>query len=66
MATYAVNIDFDEASKAWKSNKKSLGNGMYKYVCARRHNNNACISKCLAGEIYCKTHQQMFLAGKLS
>ena len=29
--TYEVNIDFDGASKAWKSNKISLGNGVYRY-----------------------------------
>ena len=30
--TYDVNIDFDEASDAWRANKKSVGNGMFKYV----------------------------------
>lgn len=30
--TYDVNIDFDEASDAWRSNKKSIGNGMFKYI----------------------------------
>jgi len=30
---YEVNIDFDGASAAWKSNKKSIGNGEYKYIC---------------------------------
>ena len=25
---YEVNIDFDKASNAWKSNKKSIGNGI--------------------------------------
>lgn len=30
---YEVNIDFDEASNAWKANKKSIGNGQYKYIC---------------------------------
>jgi hypothetical protein len=29
-----VNIDFDEASKAWRENKRSSGNGCYKYVCS--------------------------------
>ena len=28
-----VNIDFDGASEAWKNNKKSIGNGSYKYKC---------------------------------
>lgn len=32
-ALYEVNIDFDGASEAWKANKKSVGNGCYKYVC---------------------------------
>jgi hypothetical protein len=32
-ALYEVNIDFDDASEAWKANKKSTGNGCYKYVC---------------------------------
>jgi len=66
MSLYEVNIDFDEASVAWKANKMSLGNGMYKYVCAKRRlRNNMCIGKCLHGEIYCKTHLKMFLAGKI-
>jgi hypothetical protein len=30
---YEVNIDFDEASAAWKANKKSKRNGTYRYVC---------------------------------
>lgn len=28
---YSINIDFDESSKAWRKNKKSLGEGMFKY-----------------------------------
>ena len=28
---YEVDIDFDEASEAWRSNKISIGNGEYKY-----------------------------------
>lgn len=31
---YQVNIDFDAASQAWKSNKKSIGNGSYRYIYA--------------------------------
>ena len=31
-ALYEVNIDFDGASEAWKSNKKYIGNGSYKYI----------------------------------
>ncbi len=29
----AVNIDFDDASKEWHKNKKSIGNSQYKYIC---------------------------------
>ena len=62
---YEVNIDFDGASEIWKANKRSIGNGSYKYVCARKGlNNNCCIAKCLAGEIYCRTHLKMFKDGK--
>jgi len=34
---YAVNIDFDNSSKAWRKNKISLGNGMFKYKRYRKH-----------------------------
>lgn len=65
-AIYEVNIDFDGASEAWKANKRSIGNGSYKYVCAKRgKHGNMCISKCLPGEIYCRTHYKMFLEGKI-
>ena len=29
--TYAVDIDFDGASREWQKNKRSLGNGTYEY-----------------------------------
>lgn len=28
---YPVNIDFDEASTAWRSNKNNMGNGCFEY-----------------------------------
>ena len=28
-----VNIDFDDAITEWRKNKKSIGNGQYKYGC---------------------------------
>jgi hypothetical protein len=60
-ALYEVNIDFNEASEAWKANKRSIGNGSYKYVCAKKNKNNSCcLRKCLPGEIYCKTHFRPF------
>lgn len=54
---YEVNIDFDEASEAWKANKKSIGNGSYKYLCNKLcKNNNCCSGKCLPNENFCKKH----------
>jgi hypothetical protein len=32
LPTYDVEIDFDEASEAWLRNKKSIGNGQYRYI----------------------------------
>ena len=60
-AIYEVNIDFDAASEAWKANKRSIGNGSYKYVCCKKGKNNYnCSAKCLPGEDYCRTHLKMF------
>jgi hypothetical protein len=56
-AKFEVKFDFDTASEAWKANKKSTGNGSYKYICCKLGKNNVhCNRKCLAGENYCKTH----------
>lgn len=33
---YCVDINFDEASKAWMRNKKKLGNGVYSYICGTK------------------------------
>ncbi len=54
---YEVDINFDEASRAWKMNKKSIGCGNYKYTgciyqfkngrtCGREtvHDTNYCLS----------------------
>jgi len=61
---FEVNIDFDEASEAWRANKKSIGNGSYKYLCAKLNkNNNCCANKCIYGENYCKTHLKIFNEG---
>jgi hypothetical protein len=63
---YEVNIDFDDASKCWLANKRSLGGGTYRYVCAKKgKNNNMCIARCLPGEDYCKTHL-LFAQDKLT
>jgi hypothetical protein len=58
-ALYEVNIDFDEASKAWKANKKYIGNGSYKYVCCGiTKTGNKCNKQSLEFVDYCKMHMK--------
>ena len=41
-----VNIDFEEASKCWQINKKSIGNGSVIYVCGyMKKNGEFCKNK---------------------
>lgn len=48
---YLVEIDFDESSKAWKSNKIYRGNGMYHYKCI------FCDIKCYKNTDKCYIHR---------
>jgi hypothetical protein len=54
---YEVNIDFDEASRAWRSNKKSIGNGQYKYVCVSEKNGMNCGKVCYKDLSCCWQHR---------
>lgn len=31
----SVDIDFDDASTQWRSNKRSIGNGSFQYICRK-------------------------------
>ncbi len=56
---YAVDIDFDEASRAWTANKKSIGNGSYKYMCAGVFKNGKKCNRVALDQVgceYCKMH----------
>lgn len=56
---YSVNINFDEASEVWKANKKSMGNGTYKYICcATTLSGKQCKRESILFEEYCKIHIQ--------
>jgi hypothetical protein len=56
---FKVEIDFDEASEAWKANKKSIGNGSYKYICfGKTKTGNNCKRESLSGCDYCKIHKK--------
>lgn len=57
---YSVDIDFDGASESWKANKKSIGNGSYKYVCqAKTSTGKCCTKKALSFYNFCKTHENI-------
>jgi len=57
-AKYEINIDFDEASAAWKANKKSIGNGSYKYICIAKSatKEKLCRREAMKGCDVCKIH----------
>lgn len=52
-----VDIDFDGASKAWRANKKSIGNGSFTYICsAPTKNGNPCQRERAKDRLCCSTH----------
>lgn len=54
-----VDIDFDDASRAWKSNKKSIGNGCYKYICTKiTKKGKQCKNESLRNCGYCRFHNK--------
>ena len=54
---YTVEINFDEASEAWRANKKCIGNGHYKYICLQKtKTGNQCKRESLKFCDYCKMH----------
>jgi hypothetical protein len=55
-----VNIDFDDASKEWHKNKKSIGNSQYKYICTINKNqisNEICNKVCYKNSETCWIHR---------
>ena len=56
---FEVNINFDEASECWRSNKKYIGNGHYKYICCQKtKSGNKCKRESLKFCDYCKMHSK--------
>ena len=55
MSLYELNINFDEASKMWRQNKKTIGNGTFTYICCGL-NNIPCNNKPKANYNYCLNH----------
>ena len=55
---FEVNIDFDDASKEWHKNKKSIGNSQYKYICQIQTNKKGICNKvCHQGSDKCWIHR---------
>lgn len=61
---YEVNIDFDEASTAWRSNKKAVSNGCYKYICMAVKKDAKCGRMCYKNLEYCWQHRQFTIKTK--
>jgi hypothetical protein len=51
-----IKIDFDEASKCWRRNKKALPKGYFAYVCEYVKSNGNCCNKLVSDNNYCKKH----------
>ena len=55
--TPSSSIDFDEASREWKKNKKYVGNGYYKYICCQTTKlGKKCNRVCMPFVDCCKMH----------
>ena len=53
-------IDFEGASKAWRENKISIGNGSFKYRCvAKTKNGNMCKKKPNRHSKFCHIHSAL-------
>jgi len=56
---YELNINFDEASNLWRSNKKCIGNGTYKYICSKQtKSGNQCKREKMIDSCFCKMHDK--------
>lgn len=57
--TYEFIFDFDEASKEWKANKKSIGNSCYKYICLQKtKQGKLCKREACSASDYCIIHKK--------
>ena len=54
---FEINIDFEEASKLWNSNKKKLSNGCYEYVCGKKLENGLFCKRKPNKSQYCWLHK---------
>ena len=63
---YDVNIDFDQASKMWRNNKITIGNGSFKYICsALCKTGKKCRNKPLKNKQVCHIHNKKICKNKI-
>jgi hypothetical protein len=63
---YSNLIDFDEASRLWRQNKKYLGNGFFRYKCSHYSltKNAFCNNALYYPQAYCKYHYKIYFIEK--
>ena len=59
--TYSVNINFDEAHRAWRENKKSLPNGMFRYTCKAMTKKGHKCNNTPSNTGYCHIHTNKYV-----
>lgn len=55
MGDFELTFDFDDASRAWKLNKKSVGSGTYHYICGAIKKDG---SRC-QNPTHCRIHNKL-------
>jgi hypothetical protein len=53
---YNIDINFEEASKIWRSNKINLGNGEFKYCCQQLTKKNEKCKNKIYKDNFCNLH----------
>ena len=56
---FEVKIDFEEASKAWRGNKRYINGGYFKYKCQYKHTNG---KQCYRLTEACKPSERPMMA----
>ena len=54
---FEVNINFDEASSAWKQNKKKHNSSTYSYVCGKPLKKGGFCQNSASKNIHCHIHK---------
>jgi hypothetical protein len=61
-----IDIDFDESSQAWRSNKQHMGGGVFKYTCSQiLKTGKNCCNKPKMDEDFCRVHTKTITTIKI-